>query len=108
MERSELLRYFELFCELHKLYQEYQKIKKRQRCKRRWWVRPNNLTRNIAGFFNASFLPMKQMDPEVFFQHTRMTKNLYDLLLNLVEKDLTKKSIRRPINFEYRLSLTLS
>ncbi|KAJ8926466.1 hypothetical protein NQ314_021169 [Rhamnusium bicolor] len=46
---------------------------------------------------------MKKKDPEEFFKHTRMDRHIYDLLLSQTKDHLTKKSIRRPINFECRL-----
>ncbi|KAJ8964763.1 hypothetical protein NQ314_004654 [Rhamnusium bicolor] len=46
---------------------------------------------------------MKEKDPEEFFNHTRMDRHIYDLLLSQTKDHLTKKSIRTPINFECRL-----
>lgn len=51
---------------------------------------------------------MKYLDPEEFFAQTRMTRQNYDLLLSLIQDDLRKKSMRRPIGAECRLALTLS
>lgn len=75
---------------------------------RRWWVREANLSRNELGYFKNCFLKIKECDAEDFFKHTRMSRPLYNLLLNLLTKDLTKKSQREFIEPECRLAVTLS
>lgn len=76
--------------------------------RRRWWVRPINMNRDEKGYFVTTFLPMKEKDPEEFIKQTRMDKATYDILLCLMEEQLTKKCIRTPISSECRLALTLS
>lgn len=76
--------------------------------KRRWWVRPINCKRDALGYFATTYLKIKEIDPQQFFKHTRMDRALYDKLLDLVKEDLQKKSIRKPIDFECRLALTLA
>ena len=46
-------------------------------------------------------------DEEDFFVLTRMSRPVYDLLINLLEKDLEKFSIRTPKSPECRLAITL-
>jgi len=81
---------------------------KRARNDRRWWVREANLSRNSLGYFKHSFLKVKECDGEDFFKHTRMSRQLYDLLLNLLTERLTKTSQRPSIGAECKLAVTLS
>ncbi|KAL1489767.1 hypothetical protein ABEB36_013701 [Hypothenemus hampei] len=75
---------------------------------RRWWVRDIYQNRIEFGYFNIMYKKMKERDPEEFFTHTRMDRDVYDLLLSLIKEKLTKTSIKTPINFECRLAVTLS
>lgn len=75
---------------------------------RRWWVREIYLNRDEAGYFAKMYKNMKDQDPEQFFKHTRMDRRVYDRLLSLTKDHLTKKSIRKPINFECRLAVTVT
>ncbi|XP_024883031.1 uncharacterized protein LOC112461855 [Temnothorax curvispinosus] len=72
---------------------------------RRWWVRNINKNRNQQGDFNALFQELKD-DTEMFFRYTRMSVNVFYLLLELVEPFLRKNNWRA-LCPEQRLSLTL-
>ncbi|KAK5644198.1 hypothetical protein RI129_008043 [Pyrocoelia pectoralis] len=102
---------FEMFLYFYLLYQLYLLVlgfNLQNSPQRRWWVRPANRSRNKDGYFINNYLQLKEIDPEDFFKHTRMTRNLYNRIINLLEPELTKHSIRKPISFECRLALTLS
>ncbi|XP_025160772.1 uncharacterized protein LOC112589921 [Harpegnathos saltator] len=72
---------------------------------RRWWVRSINKNRNQQGDFNALFQELKD-DTEMFFRYTRMSVDVFYLLLKLVEPFLRKENWRA-LCPEQRLSLTL-
>lgn len=100
---------FEMLCFLYLLYLCYRMVLSLNiRQQRRWWVRPFLLERDLDGYFAATYLKLKQSDPEEFFKHTRMNIQKYEQLLELLKQHLTKKSIRPPIDFECRLAVTLS
>lgn len=108
MNTKQLEELFDLVQYLNVVYLIYKRRKMAINSnKRRWWVRPLNLDRDIAGYFNTTFLPMKIMDLEEFFIQTRMPRAVYDRLLNLVQENLTKNSIRPAISYECRLAITL-
>lgn len=79
----------------------------RKKCRRRWWVREVNENREEDGFFNKSFLAMKEKDEEHFFKLTRMNPSSFNLLLSLLKNNLQKFSHRRSIDPESRLAITL-
>ncbi|KAI8117884.1 Protein ANTAGONIST OF LIKE HETEROCHROMATIN PROTEIN 1, partial [Lucilia cuprina] len=72
---------------------------------RRWYARPINKDWPSAGYFKKVFKKIKSVDEENFFIHTRMTKNVYELLLSLIKTSLRKPGQR--IFPEERLSITL-
>ncbi|XP_037931463.1 putative nuclease HARBI1 [Teleopsis dalmanni] len=72
---------------------------------RRWRVRPINVDRALHGYYRKTFLAIKEKDNEEFFSHTRMSKELYTLLLKLIAPSATKCG--QQINADERLSLTL-
>lgn len=88
------------FCYLTRKYK-----KKKER--RRWWVRPTYVKRNQDGFYEKTYKYIKENDEELFFNATRMNRTQYDLLLNLVAGYLKKTSIRKAIEPECRLAVTL-
>ncbi|XP_049316586.1 uncharacterized protein LOC125779336 [Bactrocera dorsalis] len=69
-------------------------------------VREINRKRKKEGFF-VRFLQIKRIDHNDFFIYTRMTPQVYGLLLTLVEPFLKKNSLREPVQPECRLALTL-
>ncbi|XP_075159190.1 uncharacterized protein LOC142232326 [Haematobia irritans] len=75
------------------------------RRKRRWSVRPINRDWNKSGYHKKVFQNMKLRDGEHFFKHTRMSKEVFNLLLILLQNDLYKPKAR--IGPEERLSITL-
>lgn len=106
----EHLRNLENLGKLITLVTELQKIKKRltKKRKRACWVREVNRDRNKKGYYIASFLQIKEKDPDAFFKHTRMKKETYNLLLSLLKCSLEKTSIRKAIEPEQRLAVTLT
>lgn len=74
---------------------------------RRWWVRLLNQSRTSEGFYEQSYHKIKQSDPEHFFKLTRMTVPTFNILLNLISSKLNKNSIRKPVEPECRLIITL-
>lgn len=68
-------------------------------------MRPINNDRVIAGFQRKVFSSIKTMDQEKFFEHTRMTKPLFDWLLSYSTSSLKKG--RQTIHAEERLVITL-
>ncbi|XP_055846086.1 uncharacterized protein LOC129912029 isoform X2 [Episyrphus balteatus] len=70
-------------------------------------VREINRDRRQNGFFNATFLKIKEHDSAQFFMYTRMHPAMFDELLNLVSPFMIKTSIREPILPECRLALFL-
>lgn len=109
MKKSKVLRCLVRVYQVYRLYNKFKNIRKTTlKRRRRWWVRPINLDRDRFGYFERMFKKMKDLDEEEFFAQTRMTKEVYNLLLSLIEGDLQKRSIRQPIKPECRLALTLS
>lgn len=49
-----------------------------------------NSDKDISGYFVAVYQRMKEIDSEEFFLHTRMTRPVYDLLINLIKKTSQK------------------
>ncbi|XP_036338683.1 protein ALP1-like [Rhagoletis pomonella] len=78
-----------------------------QRLKRRWWIRPVNLTRNNLSFHHTCFAQLKLKDEEHFFKATRMNIEKFKVLLTLLRGRLQRFSKREPINEETRLGITL-
>lgn len=76
---------------------------------RRFWTHHifTESERELHGFFNTLFKVIKEEDDVHFRKATRMGVKQYKLLLTLLEKKLTKKSIRKPISAECRLIVTL-
>lgn len=50
---------------------------------------------------------MKNNDPEQFFAHTRMTRDTYDLLWNLLKNDISFSKQKYGIPNECKLAITL-
>ncbi|XP_050339003.1 putative nuclease HARBI1 [Bactrocera neohumeralis] len=69
-------------------------------------VREINRKRKKDGSF-VRFLEMKRVDHAEFFIYTRMTPQVYGLLLTLVEPFLKKNSLSESVQPECRLALTL-
>ncbi|XP_036340413.1 uncharacterized protein LOC118749742 [Rhagoletis pomonella] len=100
-----LLRIIKIMYKLSTMYEMYMEASKR--LKRRWWVRPANLTRNEFGFHGTCFQQLKLEDEENFFKATRMSVPKFQTLLTLIKERLARFSRRAPINEETRLALTL-
>ncbi|XP_037810625.1 protein ALP1-like [Lucilia sericata] len=79
---------------------------KLQKNKRRFWVRPLYLERDVSGFFAATFLKLKNSDHEQFRIATRMSPDIFDCLFTILKNKLEKNSARA-IPADCRLFLTL-
>ena len=66
-----------------------------------------NRPRDVEGFFACSFAIAYDKDPEAFFGMTRMTANVFDVLLKKVAHKLRRKSIRTPLSPRFKLAVTL-
>lgn len=75
--------------------------------KRSCAVRAINRDRKRNGFYQQTFVKMRDIDHEQFFIYTRMSPQIYKLLLNLVSPFLSKTSLREPVQPECRLAVTL-
>lgn len=78
-----------------------------QRLKRRWWIRPVNVSRKDLSFHVTCFAQLKFRDEEHFFKATRMSVAKFNGLLCLVGERLQRFSMRKPISAEMRLGITL-
>lgn len=79
------------------------KLKKTRRRRRRWGVRPINKNRNNDGLYATLIKDMWQYDEEEFFGYTRMTKNQFKCLVQLMSLDLQKNKKKVHIRPEQRL-----
>lgn len=75
--------------------------------RRRWWVRPVNRKKNAQGFYVNLVKELKTTDHEEFFSLFRMWPEHFNILVNLVQPYLIKRSIRTPLPTELRLAVTL-
>lgn len=80
---------------------------KRKIKRRRWWVREVNKTRDVDGFFITSYKQLKAKDEEHFFKAVRMAPKTFNFLLLVLKERLSKRSLRKPIEPETRLAITL-
>jgi len=69
-------------------------------------VRPINVARPIYGDFEHLFQELKSNDADIFFRYVRMTKETFNLLLQMTKPFLTKMS-KRAFSPEQRLAITL-
>jgi hypothetical protein len=82
----------------------FQKRRRARQCK----TRLINRKRNRLGFYNTTFLPMKNNDAKEFFAYTRMTVPLFTNLLEILKPRLKQQRIRRDsITSEMKLAVTL-
>lgn len=66
--------------------------KKKQRKRRRWWVRPWIARRNFIGASNALLRELADEDPESYYNHLRMDKSKFEELLVLIAPLITKQN----------------
>lgn len=81
--------------------------KKKNRQKRKLWVRDIYLKRESHGLYNNLLAEIKLSHPTLFFNFTRMSASSFDLLLSLCGQYLLKRSPREAIKPEVRLIITL-
>ncbi|XP_046806610.1 protein ANTAGONIST OF LIKE HETEROCHROMATIN PROTEIN 1-like [Lucilia cuprina] len=79
---------------------------KLQKNKRRFWVLPLYLERDVSVFFAATFLKLKNSDHEQFRIATSMSPDIFDCLLTTLKNKLENNSTRA-IPADCRLFLTL-
>ena len=75
---------------------------------RRFWAQRLYQDRDYNGLFATSFNEMHQADPEQFQLSVRMSPAVFDMLLELLKRRLTKMSNRPSISASCRLFLTLT
>jgi len=81
--------------------------KKRKTSKRKYWVQPMLLQRKSKGHFNNLFQFIKNNDDEQFFKFTRMTVRQFEMLLEIIQESLRKRSICESLSPEHQLCITL-
>ena len=86
-----------------KAFKKFLKTRKR----RRWWVRPIFLDREIHGAWYSLVPTMKEFDRDAYFNFLRMNPESFDWLLERVAPIITKTSARQPISAGERLCVTL-
>ena len=95
------------------LYYQRQNILKQNnhamKKKRRFWVRKLYEERSRKGEFQLLVRDLRLHDHEMFFKYSRMLPETYEILLNIVEPDIKKKStnMREPVEPDQRLAVTL-
>jgi hypothetical protein len=82
---------------------------KRKKEKRKYWIRPAISRRHSKGEFTMLVKEIEKEDDAWFYKYMRMNRTNYQLLVDLVKKDICKKStnMRMPISPEERVALTL-
>ncbi|CAI6346617.1 unnamed protein product [Macrosiphum euphorbiae] len=78
--------------------QKRNKVAKKEKSKRRYWVHPINMKIIKEGQFQVNFMTLRA-HPEEFFKYFRMSITSFDELISLVW--------RIPICTEERLTITL-
>ena len=85
-----------------------QRRKRKQRYRKKYWIRDIFRSRFLLGEYHTLVKEMHENDHESFYKYFRMTPERFDNLLLLVGPMLTKKSLyREPISAGERLSVTL-
>lgn len=76
---------------------------------RRWSVRPINRNRNKEGVLATLLKNMEHMetDHQQFFVYTRMTPNLFNVLLSKIVPSITKNSCGGSLSPRHRLFMTI-
>ncbi|KYN12356.1 hypothetical protein ALC57_15470 [Trachymyrmex cornetzi] len=67
-----------------------------------------NRKKNTKGFYTNLVKELKQTDHEEFFSLFRMWPEHFDILVDIIQPYLIKRSIRTPLPTELRLAVTLS
>ena len=85
-----------------------QRRKRKQRYRKKYWIRDIYRSRFLLGEYHTLVKEMQENDHESFCKYFRMTPERFDNLLLLVGPMLTKKSLyREPLSACERLSITL-
>jgi len=101
-----------LFKRVRKLYFAYNVLLQQQKYirKRKFWVRPmfTQRMRRLQGASDNLIIEMQTTDREKFFNYFRMSPQLFEELLTLVEPRIEKQELCRiPISPRIRLQVTL-
>uniref|UniRef100_A0A915KE83 DDE Tnp4 domain-containing protein n=1 Tax=Romanomermis culicivorax TaxID=13658 RepID=A0A915KE83_ROMCU len=81
------------------------RIKKR---KRRWYVRPINISRNLTSVHHNLIKELRTRDRKMYFTYFRMSPEQFDHLLSKLQPDLCSGGNHRlPISAAEKLALTL-
>ena len=85
-----------------------QRRKRKQRYRKKYWIRDIFRSRFLRGEYHTLVKKMHENDHESLYKYFRMTPERFDNLPLLVGPMLTKKSLyREPISAGERLSVTL-
>ena len=84
-------------------------LNKKERQKRKWWVRPWISRRSALGAYSTLLQELQVEDPQQFKSFLRMTANDLEEILKLVGPRISKKdtNMRQAIPATERLAVTL-
>jgi len=81
---------------------------KKSRKRRRWYVRPTNISRPINSHFHSLLPDLRLQDSEMFFNYFRMSPERFDCLFQLIEPLILKRPTHKlPISAQERLAITI-
>lgn len=81
--------------------------KKKQRKRRRWWVRPWIARRNLLGASNTLLRELAVEDPDSYCNHLRMDESKFEELLLLVAPLITKENTLMRDSIPTRIKLQI-
>ena len=86
----------------------HQRIKRRK-TKRRWWCRPYVADHGARGNFKHLLQRSRIDDPDTFKEFVRLTPDLFDQVLELIEPQIKKQDthLRAAVPPDERLAVTL-
>ena len=78
------------------------------RRKRKYWVHPINIKRDYLGEYTVLCLEFEKY-PGNYFKYFKMSKEKFDILLELIARNIepTMNNFRKPIEAKLKLLLTL-
>lgn len=86
----------------------YNRLKKRNKKRRRMWEHPLVTQRSSKGAFNTTFQEIRR-DEVKFFNFLRMSQNSFSELFEILRENLTKQNttMRNSLSAEEKLVITL-